>query len=104
MLMSAKQEGKKMTNYEFKKAIEKELFITLMPTKEDIDKLMEKFGAGEIPHPATTCKGLCNYRTIKTDAERTKLQNIVANCLLFGLSHDDITSNANVVWDLIDNK
>lgn len=94
----------KMTNYEFKKAIQANLFIELRPSDAELAQLKEKHAKGEIVNPGITCKNIANLRAPKTDDEKTKLQNIVANCYLMGLSHQQISENAKVVWEIIDGK
>ena len=93
-----------MTNYEFKKAIQVNLFIELRPSDAELAQLKEMHAKGEIVNPWIICKNIANLRAPKTDDEKIKLQNIVANCFLLGLSHQDISDNANVVWDIIDGK
>jgi hypothetical protein len=78
--------------------------IIVKTDKKNMKILFEKHAKGEIINPAITCKAVCNYRMFKTDEEKIKLQNIVANYYLLGLSHDDIASNADAVWDIIDGK
>lgn len=93
-----------MTNYEFKKAIQANLFIELRPSDAELAQLKEMHAKGQITNPGITCKNVANLRAPKTDGEKVKLQNIVANCYLMGLNHQQISDNANVVWEIIDGK
>lgn len=93
-----------MTKYNFKQATQRELFITLRPSEDEMNRLCEMLRNGTITPPSITFRNIGNFRKIKTDEENFKIQNIIANCLLLGLSHDDISSNALTVWELVDGK
>ena len=91
-----------MTKFDFKKKIQYELFLDLAPSQQDMTKIKEMHSKGEIINPAITCKAITNYRACKNGTECRKLQYIVANCYLLGLSHQDLIDNAATVWAIID--
>ena len=91
-----------MTNEQIRETIQSNLFVELRPSDTELAQLKEKHAKGEIVNPAITCKNICNLRAPKTNEEKAKLQNIVANCYLMGLSHQQISDNAKTVWDIID--
>lgn len=94
-----------MTNYEFKQAIKTtNRKLTSRPTAEDMAEIKRLHSEGKIINPGITCKGVANLRAPKTDEEKLLLQFVVANLVLVGLSSQQISENAKVVWDIIDAK